>query len=454
MYRHFSQTAKVKCDEVLVTTGVDGTGYSTIFEGSISPGYDYIQGVCWRWVTNEILFNIQVSSNGFNQDLFKYNTLTTNISQITDEWGSNDHYMAPAWSPDGLKIAVLRQPGASPPPRGIYVLNSDGTGVNDLTVSSHSDGGPRWSPDGSKIVFHASAYSSSTYHIWLMNSDGSGLVQLTTNGSRNIRPDIYIMTRYECINLTLGGESTPTPLETPGIEQITYVNRDATFMLVNIWPYPPYIGSRNWNSNSSIWDASVLVLPGDSSYGSISPDEEILIWSTADGFLLSETIPEGGWTSGEYISGLPANVIHPYFNGSQLYISEEQPGDDYELWVMDFDKSMKQFFNPRLIESINTEEWSELAPWISEDGNLLIFASDRPGEGHQGEYDLWYATWDSSLGQWTNVTNLGPEVNTDMVETMPRVAEEAGILYFQRRTTSDSGTIMQVPISITYIYGP
>jgi Tol biopolymer transport system component len=95
--------------------------------------------------------------------------------------GSGTEASAPVWSPDGRQIAFFAYP--SPPGPGtdksdIYVVNTDGTGLKNLTnTPSVSDEKPRWSPDGRKIAFD----------VWLggpqvhtMNPDGSGLVRLTT----------------------------------------------------------------------------------------------------------------------------------------------------------------------------------------------------------------------------------------------------------------------------------
>jgi Tol biopolymer transport system component len=54
---------------------------------------------------------------------------------------------APAWSPDGTKIAFVR--------RGdIFVMDADGSNPTNLTYSQSMDNqGPAWSPDGTRIAF-------------------------------------------------------------------------------------------------------------------------------------------------------------------------------------------------------------------------------------------------------------------------------------------------------------
>ncbi len=84
----------------------------------------------------------------------------------------------PAWSPDGSKI-VFRRVLSSPTSYELFVVNLDGTGLTNLTNTpgfSMDEGDPAWSPDGSKIAFAAEG------EIWVMNADGSGVLRLTSDG--------------------------------------------------------------------------------------------------------------------------------------------------------------------------------------------------------------------------------------------------------------------------------
>ena len=57
---------------------------------------------------------------------------------------------APAWSPDGRRIAFVSNRDGNDE---IYVMNADGTAVTRLTMNPGEDGGPIWSPDGKQILF-------------------------------------------------------------------------------------------------------------------------------------------------------------------------------------------------------------------------------------------------------------------------------------------------------------
>ena len=72
----------------------------------------------------------------------------TGQSNITNDSNSDDEF--PAWSPDGTKIAFNRlwPLDAGPPAQGrdVAVINSDGTGLVDLTSHFSLDRWPDWQP--------------------------------------------------------------------------------------------------------------------------------------------------------------------------------------------------------------------------------------------------------------------------------------------------------------------
>lgn len=92
-------------------------------------------------------------------------------------------YGAPAWSPDGRRLAFTRRRGERSP---VWTMNLDGTGLRRLTQSTETDQDPAWSPDGMTIAF-TPIYPSA---IWLIDADGSNERQLTMpRGEGDFQPD-------------------------------------------------------------------------------------------------------------------------------------------------------------------------------------------------------------------------------------------------------------------------
>lgn len=96
--------------------------------------------------------------------------------------GSRIHDVA--WSPDGHRLAfaakIIDLAGNSQA-RDIYVMNVDGTGLQQLTRHRAEDDAPTWSPDGQKIAF-VSYRNVVAGGIFIMNTDGSNIEELTNSG--------------------------------------------------------------------------------------------------------------------------------------------------------------------------------------------------------------------------------------------------------------------------------
>ncbi len=85
---------------------------------------------------------------------------------------------APAPPPSFVFSAVSQNASAS----DAFVLNADGSGVLNLTGSESaatSDGDPAWSPDGARIAFVSNRDSTQATELYVMNADGSGQRRVT-----------------------------------------------------------------------------------------------------------------------------------------------------------------------------------------------------------------------------------------------------------------------------------
>jgi hypothetical protein len=78
-------------------------------------------------------------------------------------------------------------------------------------------------------------------------------------------------------------------------------------------------------------------------------------------------------------------------------------------------------------------------PCVSQDGNTVIFCSNRPRDGEsepEQDFDLWYVR--STDSGWSEPVNMGPPVNTDTHEFYPSLSQN-GTLYFQSRRPGGLG---------------
>jgi len=91
-------------------------------------------------------------------DVFTMNRDGSNLQQVTKGLGGAN--WAPFFAPDGKKIIFASN---MKDPRGgnfdLYLINADGTGLEQVTFSDKFDGFPMFSPDGKKIVFASNRHS-------------------------------------------------------------------------------------------------------------------------------------------------------------------------------------------------------------------------------------------------------------------------------------------------------
>lgn len=94
--------------------------------------------------------------------------------------------LSPQLSPDGQRIVFAKIDADEH--SSIWVVDRDGRNLTQLTTHPLNDIEPSWSPSGDRIAFASNRGSSwlerlfgdLNYDIWVMNADGTGLMQLTT----------------------------------------------------------------------------------------------------------------------------------------------------------------------------------------------------------------------------------------------------------------------------------
>jgi len=93
---------------------------------------------------------------------------------------------APAWSPDGSRLAFTRSPEDSSSRSDLYTIGVDGTGERRITEGAAVESAPSWSPDGRSIAFTSSR--DATLQIYTVGANGGPLTRLTRSGADDIAP--------------------------------------------------------------------------------------------------------------------------------------------------------------------------------------------------------------------------------------------------------------------------
>jgi outer membrane protein OmpA-like peptidoglycan-associated protein len=144
------------------------------------------------------------------------------------------------------------------------------------------------------------------------------------------------------------------------------------------------------------------------------------------------------WTYAKNI-GEPVNTINHNSNlalsadGNTLFIFNDEGGGD--IYVSERGDN-KTWSAPTPLPGIINSSFEEKSVSISSDEKTLYFSSNRPG-GYGG-LDIYKATKDSK-GEWANVKNLGPKVNTEFDDDGPFSDYDGVTLYFSSKGRKGMG---------------
>lgn len=167
----------------------------------------------------------------------------------------------------------------------------------------------------------------------------------------------------------------------------------------------------------------------------ISPDEHAIAFVRRLQFydaLLVSFFRDGEWSE-------PLNITPLIGSDGNMYPACFSV-DNKELFFIKSDKKNSDIY----VSGYDGKSWSvaekitgrvnsgadETSAWLSADGKILYFSSNRAGG--RGGFDIYTAEKDIK-GNWTNVRNAGRTVNTKFDEEFPCVSTGGDTLYFSSR---------------------
>ena len=137
-------------------------------------------------------------------------------------------------------------------------------------------------------------------------------------------------------------------------------------------------------------------------------------------------------------------------DGLTLYFSGDPWDPESDIWITTKQatgRNQESYWSePQNLGSVINSSNMDAAPFVTADGLVLLFHSNRPG-GY-GDYDLWMARRDSRDDEWRIPLNLGPTVNSGNADASPEISPNGSVLFFSSNRPGGSGDfdIWQAPI--------
>lgn len=107
----------------------------------------------------------------------------SNLRQITFNFALDDK---PAWSPDGRQMAFQSNIDGD---FEIFIINADTSKLRQITNNAVDDLEPSWSPDGQRLAFYSAR--DGDFEIYVMDVDGSNAEQITFNDGAADRSPVF-----------------------------------------------------------------------------------------------------------------------------------------------------------------------------------------------------------------------------------------------------------------------
>ncbi len=366
-------------------------------------------------------------------DIYIANSDGSSLTQLTQNDTEDWH---PEISSDGKRIAFMSNRDGN---HEIYVMNADGSDEKRLTFNEVDDWYPSWSPDGTQLIFKSNTDEEG--QICKMNSDGSSIQPIISGGSQAA----WLKTSHSQFNFP--------PLEGP------YMGQTPPGMVAE--PFAPGIISTKG------WEVEGVFAPGmNEFYFTTSPKEHFQ--ATIIGFRKENNIwrkytefrrrgetafsPDGsrmlmakgykdrkgeGWSERKSLDSSFQEIqimrLTASFKGTYVLDEVGMPNGDGIIRYSRLVNGQREV--PRAFgKEINTGRMNA-HPFIAPDESYLIWDGERE-EGF-GDSDL-YISFRQQDGSWGPAINMGEAVNTDKWEAYASVTSDGKYMLFNRGVDPDN----------------
>jgi Tol biopolymer transport system component len=129
-----------------------------------------------RWVAYQ---RLSEETRGYIFRIRRDGTHRQNLSKMSCTGACSAEHL-PAWSPDGTRIAYVREVNFSSRWR-VYVKDAEGTGAHQVVPSRPRarDYAPQWAPSGKRLVFARSDFRRGKSAVFTVRLDGTRLHRIT-----------------------------------------------------------------------------------------------------------------------------------------------------------------------------------------------------------------------------------------------------------------------------------
>jgi len=122
-----------------------------------------------------------LSDRAGSRDIFVMDSDGSNVQQLTDHAAADG---LPSWSPDGTQIAFQSDRAGNPE---VHVMDSDGSNVRNLSNRARStEAHAAWLPNGEQIAFYSDR--DGNYDIYVMDLDGGNIRRFTNHPAADTWP--------------------------------------------------------------------------------------------------------------------------------------------------------------------------------------------------------------------------------------------------------------------------